>query len=185
MSLEIAPCSEKKCAGPKIQAEINRRKPAQQHASPNGNKSVHRHSRAASGVTTFQSGDSSTHMRSIDPRVGVNEEQILALRSACACIPGGCDLASIDWDHLRSRARSDLRVASVDASSTTMISYGCVAPDAASRIAARVSESSCSSLYAGTINEIIGLLSRAISPVINRHASRRLARALLCPGVEQ
>src|SRR5213595_1693640 len=67
-------------------------------------------------------------------------------------------------------------VASVDASSTTMISYGCVAPDTVSRIAARVYESSCSSLYAGTINEIIGLLRRAISPVINRHASRRLVR---------
>ena len=108
-SFEIASCSEKKCAGPKIQAEINQGKPAQQHASPNGNKSVHRHSRAASGVTTFQSGDSLTHMRSIDSRVGVNEEQILALRSACACIPRGCDLASIDWDHLRAGPRRDLR----------------------------------------------------------------------------
>ena len=48
-------------------------------------------------------------MRSIDPRVGVNEEQILALRSACACIPGRRDLASIDWDDLRTHARSDLR----------------------------------------------------------------------------
>src|SRR3954466_14742569 len=62
-------------------------------------------------------------------------------------------------------------VASVDASSTTMISYGCFEPDAASRIAVKVAESSCSSLYAGTINEIIGLLSRAISPVINGHAT--------------
>src|SRR4030095_11459071 len=107
--IEVAPCSEKKRACPKIQAEINQRKPAQQQASPKGNKSIHCHSRAASGVTTFQSGDSSTHMRSIDPCVGVNEGQVLGAGGTGACVPRGCDLASIDWDHLRSRARSDLR----------------------------------------------------------------------------
>ena len=65
-------------------------------------------------------------MRSIDPRVGVNEEQILPCAATCACIPGSRDLASIDWDHLRARARDAISgVASVDASSTTMISYGC------------------------------------------------------------
>src|SRR5438309_236009 len=81
---EVAPCREKKCAGPEIQAEINRRKPAQQHACPNRNKSVHRHACAATGITCLKSSDRTTHMRSIDPRVGVNEEQILALRRGCA-----------------------------------------------------------------------------------------------------
>src|SRR5262245_46342129 len=65
-----------------------------------------------------------------------------------------------------------------------MISNGCVTAEAASRIEANVFASSCSSLYAGTINEIICLLRRAISPVINRYANRR-AQALLCSGVEQ
>jgi hypothetical protein len=46
-------------------------------------------------------------MRSIDPRIGVNEEQILALRGTPACISGRRDLAAIDWDHLRSRAGSN------------------------------------------------------------------------------
>src|SRR5215468_2552227 len=71
--IEIATRSEEKCACPKIQAEINRRKAAQQEASPKGNKSIHYHSCAASRVTISQSGNPSTHMRSIDPRVGVNE----------------------------------------------------------------------------------------------------------------
>jgi len=48
-------------------------------------------------------------MRSIDARVGVNEEQILALRRPRACIPGGRDLASIDSDDFRARARGNLR----------------------------------------------------------------------------
>jgi hypothetical protein len=39
-------------------------------------------------------------MRSINPRVGVNKEKTLAPRSACACVPRSCNLASIDWDHL-------------------------------------------------------------------------------------
>src|SRR4030095_6838804 len=106
---EVAPCSEKKCACPKIQAEINQRKPAQQQASPKGNKSIHCHSRAASGVTTFQSGDSSTHMRSIDPCVGVNEEQVFALGSTCACVSGGCDLAAINWNYFCAGIGRDLR----------------------------------------------------------------------------
>jgi hypothetical protein len=76
-------------------------------------------------------------------------------------------------------------VASVDPSSTTMISYGCFEPDAASRIAVKVAESSCSSLYAGTINEIIGLAEA--SHIASDPAARNSAHlaALPYPGIEQ
>src|SRR2546430_6977490 len=65
-------------------------------------------------------------------------------------------------------------VASADASSTTITSHGCAAPEAAARIAAVVAESSSSSLYAGMMNEII-VCEGNILLVIYRFARRWLA----------
>src|SRR5439155_9237601 len=65
-------------------------------------------------------------------------------------------------------------VASVDASSTTITSHGCAAPEAAARIAAIVAESSSSSLYAGMMTEII-VCEGSILLVIYRFARRWLA----------
>ena len=44
-----------------------------------------------------------------DPRIGVHEEEILALRGARACVPRGRDLASIDSKYFRATLRSNLR----------------------------------------------------------------------------
>src|SRR2546430_7645794 len=65
-------------------------------------------------------------------------------------------------------------VASADASSTTITSHGCAAPEAAARIAAIVAESSSSSLYAGMTTEII-VCEGSILLVIYRFARRWLA----------
>src|SRR5439155_16482516 len=65
-------------------------------------------------------------------------------------------------------------VASADASSTTITSHGCAAPEAAARIAPIVAESSSSSLYAGMTTEII-VCEGSILLVIYRYARRWLA----------
>jgi hypothetical protein len=48
-------------------------------------------------------------MYSVYSRIGINEEQIFPLRSACTCISRRRDLASIDSDDFRARMRGDLR----------------------------------------------------------------------------
>src|SRR6266540_6491763 len=106
--LEIASCGEKKSTRTKIEAKIKRAKCAQQNASPQRHQSIQRHARAAARVARFESGDRLGNMQPVDPRIGVDEQQILALRSSRACIPSGRNLASIDLDDFRAGARGDL-----------------------------------------------------------------------------
>ena len=63
----------------------------------------------ATGVTGFQRGDRFDNMRARDPRIGVNEEHVLTLRSATARISGGGNLASIDSDDFCTSVKGDLR----------------------------------------------------------------------------